>query len=222
MIKRIDTHRVLTTLLALFLAAAPAQAASFDCTKAATRAEKTICADPGYIRDKNPPEVDALIGMRIPPRAPGKQGNIPGWVSRTSRSFHHGTKPLDTLSGIEEIYRPNMVALIVDKLEKKNLERVILDAQVLPMELMPYRIRRGELVWKNNWHKYYGINVCEKEGEAYIVGLMRPETGKKDCNHETHQVKRAWRVEKNTGHIEEISPRSVHCYFDLAEDDCTN
>lgn len=46
MLKRINTYRVFVALLALFLAAAPAQAASFDCAKAATRAEKTICADP--------------------------------------------------------------------------------------------------------------------------------------------------------------------------------
>lgn len=46
MIKQIDMHQVFTALLALFLAVAQAQAASFDCTKAATRAEKIICADP--------------------------------------------------------------------------------------------------------------------------------------------------------------------------------
>jgi hypothetical protein len=34
----------------------------------------------GHARDVNPPEVQALIGMRIPAKAPGRYGDVPNAV----------------------------------------------------------------------------------------------------------------------------------------------
>lgn len=216
MIKRIDTHRVLTTLLALFLAAAPAQAASFNCAKAATRAEDTICADPGHARDMNPPEVEALIGMRIPPIIPGKKsGSIPGWTSIGGTSFNDWV-------GASQIYSAHNSAIAVIRRDKDQ-SRLILDAKILPSRLLTYDLINNKTRPRKHWHQYYAVSSrCERLDGEYIIGLMRPEPGKYDCNHESRRVIKAWQVNLNDGQMKEIQPAGVHCYFDRAEDDCSN
>lgn len=215
MIKRIDTHQVFAALLALFLAAAAAHAASLDCAKAATRAEKTICADPGHARDKNPPDVDALIGIRIPPVIPTiKSGSIPGWISI-------GGTSINDLVSVEQIYGTHHSAIAVIWRDKSR-SSLIVDAKALPPKLLTYDIINNRARLRRNWQKYYSIGShCERNDGASIVGLMRPEPGRHNCNHESRQIIKAWQVDSN-GKLRDMQPTGVQCYFDGAENDCSN
>lgn len=224
------------TLLVLFLATAPGQAASFDCAKAATRAEKTRCADPGQTRDKNPPEVDALIGIRISPVVVNvdilergesgghrlrptlrKQlGPIPGWDAIGGASLN------DDWVSVPQIYSAHHSAIAVVRRDK-DLDRLILDAQVLPSKLLTYELINKTTRLRKHWHRYYSVgSYCARSDGEVVVGLMRPETGKHNCIHYSHQVIKAWQVNLKDGQLKEISPTGVVCHYFDAEDDCSN
>lgn len=202
-------------LFVFFFVSIPSQAVNFDCTRAATRTEKAICSDPGYTRDKNPPEVDALIGMRIPPIVPGKKsGHIPGWASIGGASFNDWV-------GVSQVYSKYGSAIAVIRRDKDQ-SRLILDVKMLPPNILTYDLVNNKTRLRKEWHRYYAIGGhCERQDGEYIIGLMRPEPGKHDCNHESRQVIKAWQVNIHDGQMKEIQPIGVRCFFDRAEDDCS-
>lgn len=217
MIYRVNTHQVFAALLALFLAAAPAEATGTDCSKSATRAEKARCTDPGYARDKNPPEVNALIGMRIPPIITGKKsGPVPGWTSIGGASLNN-----DWVH-VEQMHSALNTAIVAIRRDKDR-NGLILDAKALPSRLLTYDLINNKTRLRKYWYQHYSIgSQCERNNGVSVVGLMRPEPGKHDCNHESRQVIKAWQIDMKNGRIIEIQPTGVRCYFDRAEDDCSN
>lgn len=189
--------------------------------------------------DAMPPEVKALIGMKLPPvRVEGKDikrdprlkplpqdyvqiqpASIPGWKP-------NGGWLLDKLSeskqnvGVEKLYRDDLLIFVVDLIDGNDKNKIILDAQVLPQKLLRYYVKNGAIEEKKKTRGLYEFNaMCERDASEIIVGLMRPEAGKEDCQHKTTQVSRAWKIDSRTGHITTIPANGVTCLVP-AEDWC--
>lgn len=171
-----------------------------------------------YARDKNPPEVEALIGMRIPSEKQGSFGKIPGWKTKGWTALSISPRPQQDMS-VEELYRDDEFIFIIKLFDKKDWSTTILDAQILPLRLLEYQTKNGELVWKKNTQGYNFESMCQNPQLDTVVGLMRPEPGKEICTHKSKQVQRAWKIDKKTGHITEIPPQGVSCHWET-EDFC--
>lgn len=171
-----------------------------------------------YARDKNPPEVEALIGMKIPSEKQGSFGKIPGWKSKTWTALSIFPQPQQDIS-VEELYRDDEFIFVIKLFDKKDWSTTILDAQILPLRLLEYQIKNGGIVWKKNSQGYNFESMCQNTRLETVVGLMRPEPGKENCTHKSKQVKRAWQIDKKIGRITEIPPQGVSCHWET-EDFC--
>lgn len=169
--------------------------------------------DNGYARDKNPPEVEALIGMQIQAHGPGEPGRIPGWRVIQSSTLSVETHP--QFLGYEELIRGSISIFIIDRLDKRNLSRTILDAHVLPLQLLTYRVTGGKAVARQDRRSRYTMQThCSREGiEGHVIALARPKPGMEQCENAIAEVRRAWRIDGQTGKIEDIPTSGVTCTF---------
>jgi len=161
----------------------------------------------------------ALVGMKIPPAIPyKKQGKIPGWFSQGS--IYIGSSTIKVYG--ENGYIGNEGGLVLIYLDNDKT-RTIVDARVLPLDLLRFNIKDGKRIWHKDAKERFSVESCKKPGsEDAIIGLMRPEHGKEGCLHYSKQVKMAWRVNGSTGKLEEISPKGLSCFFPNGEDECYN
>jgi hypothetical protein len=172
-----------------------------------------------YKRDKNPPEVEALIGKQFP------RSGISGW----SRSLCCmaaggllGISPQPGLAmGVVLLERTGKIIFVIDLIDQKDLSTTVLDAQILPRQ--PRYDKSGNLIGseKENVRLYSFTYACESIREVKVVGTVRPEQGREDCGHWSKQVQRAWKIDKQTGHITEISTAGISCRAE-AIDECVN
>jgi len=159
-------------------------------------------------------ELISLIGMRVPPEVPFKKsGKIPGWHSKGG-----------SLYGVlmENGYIGNEAGFIIASLEKDKT-KIVLDARSLPMDLLRFELKDGEVIYKKSATKLYGVELCKKNEsntEDIYFGLMRPENNKEGCLHYSRDVIKAWRVNPITNKLEDISPDGVSCFYPNAEDEC--
>ncbi|MBU1214990.1 MAG: hypothetical protein KKF58_05800 [Gammaproteobacteria bacterium] len=161
------------------------------------------CAD-----EPLPPEVKKLIGMRIPAKA----GDVvPGWKVMGAGIFGVKTGAGQEL-GYELLYQQDISILVTDELDSDH-SRTIIDARILPRQLLTYKVEGGKAVRKKNANRMYFVeHGCKSENyEAVVVGLVRSENSKIGCEHWSSQVKRAWSIDVDSGRISEISPRGVSC-----------
>jgi hypothetical protein len=169
-----------------------------------------------------PPEVKELIGINLPPvRVAGKDlkldprvepllqpADIPGWKYRGGWLVTQTpTKSMD----VEEVYRGNLSIFVVDQIDENDHSKLILDAHELPQNLLWYYVKNGKAVEKKKRGLYEFNAMCKRNNSEVIVALMRPEAGEENCQHETTQVIRAWKIDSETGHITEIAPQGVSC-----------
>ena len=172
----------------------------------------TVMAGSAYCEgDVLPPEVRAMVGMRIPAKAPGRQGSVPGWLRMGSYALDAAKRPLQSL-GVEELYRDDVSIFVIDLLDEKDWSRTILDAQVMPQKLLWYYVKNGKFVEKKNKQLYSFSSMCKRADSETIVGLMRPESGKEDCTHHSKQVIRAWIIDQQSGRITGIPTQGVSCF----------
>ena len=187
----------------------------------------------GYARGTDetlPPEVKALIGINLPPvRVEGKDikmdprlkplpsdyvriqpASIPGWKYKGGWLLNKSPQSKQRM-GVEELYRGDLSIFVIDLIDENDKSKTILDAQVLPQNLLLYYVKNCEVV-KRNKRGLYELNaMCERADSEITVGLMRPEAGKEDCQHKTTQVKRAWKIDPVTGRIIVIPTNGVTC-----------
>ncbi len=160
-----------------------------------------------YVRDKNPPEVEALIGKRFP------ASEIPGWEGRGGSLLGISPKPGQEM-GIGQMRRDEMVIFVVDLTDQADMTRVILDAQVLPPQA---RLDKHGMLAKSkeNAQLYRFTETCRSENEEKVVGMVRPLPEDEDDPEPTWStlVQRAWKIDKKTGHITEISPEGISCIW---------
>lgn len=181
-----------------------------------------------FTRSVLPPDLQALVGLTIPPRkvqvnvrdkttgaislreklAPGK---IPGLTNVGSGGLHGGL-------GLNEGFINSMPVLILDR-QGPNQSRIIVDVVPLPPEIYWLRIVDGRIV--QDLSKYSLTTVCKfkqlsKENSKYgdMIALRKPNKGKESCEHYTDQVRHAWGVVTESGRIEEIQPQSVVCLYE--------
>jgi hypothetical protein len=168
------------------------------------------CAD-----EPLPPEVKKLIGMEIPSFEAGGRGGLPGWV------YAGSTLLRDKSFGVEYWDREEQSIFLVSKLDTSGKHLMVLDAKVLPRDWLTFSIKNGETKMKKQWWKFYApTSACERNSGEVIVGLVRPVRGRHDCSHKTKQIKRAWKIDEQSGHISEISSQGISCNYMGGEYSC--
>jgi hypothetical protein len=156
-----------------------------------------------------PPEVKALIGMKISLEAPDN-GNVPGW---------------DNLLGseiVDEIYfnvrqKGNITVYTI-----KNKNTTILDARVISGNLLNVYLKDGNLEFKKNEMQMYRITAAcgrgSSEKKEIILGMWRFSRGSK-CTDSSNLVKKAWLLNPESGHITDISTKGVSCREPICGED---
>jgi hypothetical protein len=88
----------------------------------------------------------------------------------------------------------------------------ILDAQLLPPQAQ--FDKDGSLIRSQvNSQLYVFEHACVSTRNEKVVGMVRPEPGKEHCEHLSRQVQRAWKIDKKTGKITEVSPQGISCHW---------
>lgn len=182
-------------------------------------------ADP---RDKNPPEVKALIGLRIAFDNPAISRNkIPGFHEvggSVLADIANDSMPYALV--LDEGFVNNRPTFLISKSMGHATSIEVLDAQVIPPELYEFRLnlkKKGSppvdyLPGRYSLSEGCSYNIAAND-ERIIIGLVKPEIGKEDCAHYSRRVGRAWRIDRKTGRIEAISTKGLQCYC-VAEGNC--
>ncbi|MDD4977863.1 MAG: hypothetical protein PHI29_04460 [Gallionella sp.] len=167
-----------------------------------------------------PPEVRQRVGVRISDTGVPREELVSGWIANGFESIY--ISPDKSLIRTMAMFEKNDTSIFaIISLNTKEKYKTILDAQLLPKELLTYYFKNGKSVTKKQWWKFYSPTaICYREREEIIVGLMRPEQGKQDCSHKTKQVKKAWKVDQESGHISEIPTQGIVCSYMGGEYSC--
>lgn len=171
-----------------------------------------------YSEKKPEINVDALVGTTIPARSASRTGDLNGWHERGGTLLGHSELGL----GLSEYYRDGQAIFIITRTDSK-LNKTILDVRKLPMNIMDHKIVGNKLVFLKNAVNRYGLaHYCasNKETEAIVIGLAKPEKRFKDCSHRTRQIYTAWIVDTTTGKLKTINPKGVTCLLSDFEDSC--
>lgn len=185
-----------------------------------------------------PSEVQALVGMKIPPVIKGEAGgSIPGFfvlggvpaLSASGSSEISDGRNLELRTGVLASGRPMLFLMAYDK----NLTREILDALMLPPDLndwyfegdFEYALQHDQahpdryFKWRKNRFTLSETCWSHKDDERIIIGLIKQEKGKETCSHYSKRVKQAWLIDKQSGHLAPISTRGLQCHY-ISMDDC--
>lgn len=198
-----------------------------------------LVSENAFCREPNPPEVQALIGMKIPPRTKmvrvtNKQtgetqemekmapGVIPGFTDVGGEMLAYSKDSYAI--GLKEGFIHKIPVFVVDRLDYKNFNLKIVDAQALPPELLEWRLVAGKIDYVSG--RYRLSADCEfkdktKDVSRYVrlLGLVKPEKGKTDCAHNSDQVKQAWGIDGRNSRIESIPTEGLKCAY-ITMDDC--
>lgn len=188
-----------------------------------------------------PPEVQALIGMKLPPvRVEGKDikmapwaraklppdyvrmspARIPGFIYAGGALFYSYDKdqPKDELGYSEGLADGKWPVFTIERIyEDKSTE--ILDVQMLPAELLEWQFVDKQRKDLKGRFRFSESCRTGSEDNRIIFGLVKPERGKSDCGHFSRRVKMAWLIDTQTGRIKPISTHSLQCYF-LTMNEC--
>ncbi|MEQ1662144.1 MAG: hypothetical protein ABL877_05570 [Thiobacillus sp.] len=161
--------------------------------------------------------VTHLVGIKIPARAAGSTGYLPGWNEKGGWSLGDSKLRL----GLSEYYRGNQAIFIITRADRQ-LNGTILDARKLPMHVIDYRIADNNIVFLKDAKRYGLAANCESKvvPDSIIVALAKPEKRFEDCAHKTGHIYAAWAVDARTGKLRSIDPKGVTCLLDDFEDSC--
>lgn len=184
-----------------------------------------LWSQPAHAREPNPPEIQALVGMKISP----KNNTTPGSLAdfrRVEGSLLVLDPDNQTWIGMPTLdfgFFDNTPVFILSRISSdKSTE--IMDVQMLPKAVLEMQLKDGKVVANHNGYRF--SEHCNLLNPAvgmkdlfWIFGLVKPEKGKSDCTHNSRRVFKAWRVDQRNGNIEEIQPDNVQCeYFTM--DNC--
>lgn len=204
----------------------------------------SVMAGSAYCRDISlPPEVQALIGMKIPPVIKGEAGgSIPGFFVLGSSAAVTGSGSSPIIEGMEIGFETGVLAsgrpMLFVRGHDKNLTTKIFDALMLPPDLIDwyfegnfeYALQHGQ-AHPDRYFKWYWqtgqtgrfilSETCwsHKGDDRYIIGLIKQEKGKETCSHYSKRVKQAWLINKQSGRLAPISTRGLQCHY-ISMDDC--
>jgi hypothetical protein len=178
----------------------------------------SVLAENAYCVDMSlPVEVQALIGMKIPPIIAGKaSANIPNFVSKTS-----GWGAISFDEGIVGDKWPVFIVELINA----DRSREVLDVQLLPNNLIDWRYlgRESEQLekFKHVKNRFSFSTSCrvDERDERLVFGLVKPEKGKQTCSHFSKRVKLAWLIDRQSGKISPMQTQGLQCFY-LTMDDC--
>lgn len=159
------------------------------------------------------PEVNTLIGMKLPPKITvegNRTADIPEFI-------YLGGALISEESGSSLAYDEGLASgkwpVFLIKRIYEDKTTVILDAHMLPANLMEWQFIGGQFTFLKDRFKL--SDHCKVEGEdtRLIFGLVKAEKGKSDCGHISKHVKQAWKIDRQSGRITPMSTRGLQCYF---------
>ena len=162
--------------------------------------------------DALPPEVKALVGMKISLEAPGN-GNVPGWVYLWGSGI------------VGEIYfsvlqQGKITVLAIESMKDQSI--TIQDARVIPGNLLNFYMKDGVRELKKNDMQMFRITeACTRvssEKKEIILGMWRFEPGSK-CTDSSSLVKKAWLLNPESRHLTDISTKGVSCREQMCGED---
>lgn len=196
----------------------------------------SVMAGSAYCRDISlPPEVQALVGMKIPPVIKGKvsvaRGSIPGFFMLGSSGSGETSdgRNIGLETGVLASGRPMLFVTGIHK----DLTTEILDVLMLPPDLIDWYFE-GNFEYEFQHHKanperhfkwrtgrFTLSESCRsnKGDERIILGLIKQEKGKETCSHYSKRVKQAWLIDKQSGRLTPISTWGLQCHY-ISEEDC--
>lgn len=160
-----------------------------------------------------PPEVKALIGMKIPPKISGKSGApIPKFITFGGGMLNR--KIGNETSRKELIFEEGIVnekwPVFIVYASHADKTREILDARLLPKELINWRYANGKIKrLEEGSPLIFSTDCLYKKGDGRIIfGLENPK-----FEHEgmSIRIERAWEINPQSGHIESISTEGITC-----------
>ncbi len=173
-----------------------------------------LAADNAAIQDEPlPPEVKKLIGMKLQPKVVGRvPAHIPGFYEVTGALLGQDERHENELAYGEGVVANKWAVFIVERfLADKSVE--ILDAQMLPENLIEWRIDEGNRKYLEGRYRFSVNCHTEEKASHHIFGLVKTEKGKSDCAHFSKQVKLAWRVDRQSGRITPTSSKGMRCEY---------
>jgi hypothetical protein len=160
-----------------------------------------------------PPEVQKLIGMKIPPKVMGKSGgDIPNFILFSGGMLNK--KIGNETPRANLIYEEGLVAekwpVFVVYASHADKTRDILDAQLLPNKLINWRYANGKIKRLENGDRLiFSIDCQYENGDGRIIfGLEDPKVEREGMST---RIERAWEVDPQSGHIKSISTQNISC-----------
>lgn len=172
------------------------------------------------IGDSLPPEVRTLIGMKLPPKIVGmKQAGIPGF-SRVNGALlvDSGEKTDSVLAYSEGLFEGKWSIFFLERIYP-DMSIEILDAQVLPANLLDWRLVNGKPEGNSGRFRLSERCRANDKDERIILGLVKPEHGKEDCAHFSKRVKQAWQMDMKSGCLTPIATSGLKCEY-ITMNDC--
>lgn len=190
-----------------------------------------------------PPEVRALIGMKIPPVIKGKaSGSIPGFFGLGSSAAMTGSGSDAIIEGSSVGFQTGVLAsgrpMLFVTGHDKDLTTKIFDALMLPPDLIDWYFEgdfeyalQHDQAHPDRYFKWYWqtgqtgrfvlSETCRshEDDERIIIGLIKQQKGKEGCSHYTKRVKQAWLIDKQSGRLMPISTKGLQCHY-ITVDDC--
>lgn len=159
-----------------------------------------------------PPEVKAMIGIKIPPKIVGERGGDIPKFSRLGGALVKENDSGNTLAYDEGVASGQWPVFFVERIFKDKTTE-ILDVQMLPENLMEWRFVGEKIVFLKNRYKLSSHCQKQPEDSRIIFGLVKAKKGKSDCGHFSPYVDRAWQIDQQTGEISTVPAKGLQCYF---------
>lgn len=169
--------------------------------------------------DALPPEVKALAGMKIQPKVVGEMpARIPNFIQTNGAMIVIDEKSGNYLGYSEGFVSGKWPVFFTEHIHPdKSIE--ILEVQMLPANLIDWKIVNGKrsfLEWRYTLSEHCR---ADEEDTRLIFGLIKQEEGKESCAHYSSRVKRAWQIDRQSGHITPLPIQGLQCYY-IAMDNC--
>lgn len=185
-----------------------------------------------FCREPNPPEIQALIGTKIPDdpsyggpgRRVGELANVvEGWAclgGSTSREF-----------GIESCYHRSGLSALIAYRRNPEDEPYSVVTDVIGFRsmdiLVPYEVREKLGIKRGRKKQVLSHLSCETtNGEnisPMVIAVGKPAADMpKNCPHFTHRISGAWRIDVGNMRLARYPVKDVMCWWNacLLEKDC--
>lgn len=167
-----------------------------------------------------PPEIKALVGMKIPPAIEGKaSGSIPNFVLKASGGVGGELDDGSNFTIEEGLYANKWHVLITSRFFEWNWGEEILAVLVLPEKLRDWEYRNGVFEPRQEGLPLSHRCRASEEDKRVIVGFYEQRMGK-DCAYaKSGKVKRAWMFDVHKRAFLPISTKGLWCE-DPVDEEC--